>query len=232
MQVASARLLARPLSRAVNWSALLASFAIAFLIVWWLGQDSAAMGDVVLSLRLGALSLAAGMAFVLDDPTEESTSMTPVSLLVRRAIRISLTLPGVAAAWLLLIRVANGAPAATAEIPAWPFTLELLAFSAVALAGAAIGSRHLADRPGGTIGAGAALLVAVGAAFLPGKLQLWDQMPGTSGYANTTKWWWGIVVAGGLVLIQYSRVGARPLRSMARRRPALKPTQEAAIRTP
>ena len=231
MQVASARLLARPLSRAVNWSALLSSFAIAFLIVWWLVQDSAATGDVVLSLRLGALSLAAGMAFVLDDPTEESTSMTPVSFLIRRAVRISLTLPGVAAAWLLLIRVANGAPAA-AEIPAWPFTLELLAFSAVALAGTAIGSRHLADRLGGTIGAGASLLVAVGAAFLPGKLQLWDQMPGTSGYANTSKWWWGIVLAGGLVLIQYSRVGARPLRSMAQRRPALKPTQEAAIRTP
>lgn len=38
------------------------------------------------------------MAFVLDDPTEESTSMTPVSLLIRRLVRISLTLPVAAVA--------------------------------------------------------------------------------------------------------------------------------------
>jgi fluoroquinolone transport system permease protein len=105
------------------------------VIVWWLGQ---VMTDVVLSLRLDALCLAAGMAFVLDDPTEESTSMTPVSLLIRRLVRISLTLPVAVAALLLLGRVANGSPAADTEIPAWPLTLELLAFSAVALAGAAI----------------------------------------------------------------------------------------------
>lgn len=232
MQVATARLLLRPVAKALTWYALLWSFALAFLIVWWLGQDSVAMGDVVLSLRFGALCLAAGMAFVLDDPTEESTSMTPVSLLTRRVVRISLTLPVAAAVWLLLGRFANRLPDATAEIPAWPFTLELLAFSAVALAAAAIGSRYLGDRLGGTLGAGVALLVAAATAFLPGKLRLWDQMPGTAGYANTTKWWWAIVLAGGLVLIHYSRVGARPLRSMARRRPALQRTQQAAIRAP
>lgn len=229
MQVIAARLLLRPLVKALNWYALLWSLAFAFVIVWWLGQVTT---DVVLSLRLGALCLAAGMAFALDDPTEDSTSMTPVSLLIRRLVRISLTLPVVAAAWLLLGRVANGSLATDTEVPAWPFIFELLAFSAVALAGAAIGSRHLADRLGGTTGAGAALLVAAAAAFLPGRLRLWDQMPGTSGYANTTKWWWAIILAGGLVLIRYSRVGARPLRSMVWRRPALRPTQEAAIRVP
>lgn len=229
MQVATAGLLLRPLAKVLNWYALLWSLAFAFLIVWWLGQVTT---DVVLSLRLGALCLAAGMAFALDDPTEDSTSMTPVSLLIRRLVRISLTLPVVAAAWLLLTRVANGSPATDTEVPAWPFIVELLAFSAVALAAAAIGGRYLADRLGGTIGAGAALLVAAATAFLPGSLRLWDQMPGTSGYTNTTAWWWAIVLAGGLVLIQYSRVGARALRSMTRRRPALEPTQAAAIRTP
>jgi hypothetical protein len=161
----------------------------------------------VLSLRLGALCLAVGIAFVLDDPTEDSTSMTPVSLLMRRLVRISLTLPIAFAAWLLLGRVANGSPAADAEIPAWPFTLELLAFTAVALAGAAIGSRYMGDRLGGTTGAGAALLVAAGAAFLPGKLRLWNQMPGTPEYKATTRWWWAIVLAGALALVHYSRVG-------------------------
>jgi len=206
VQVATARLLLRPLAKALNWYALLWSLTFAFLIVWWLGQ---VMTDVVLALRLGGLCLAAGMAFALDDPTEDSTSMTPVSLLIRRLVRISLTLPVVAAAWLLLERVANGSPAADTDVPAWPFTLELLAFSAVALAGAAIGSRHLADRLGGTTGAGAALLVAGAAAFLPGKLRLWDQMPGTSEYAGSARWWWAIVLAGGLALVLNSRVGAR-----------------------
>jgi hypothetical protein len=202
-------LLLRPVAKALNWYALLWSLAFAFVIVWWLGQ---VMTDVVLSLRLAGLCLAAGMAFALDDPTEDSTSMTPVSLLIRRLVRISLTLPVVATAWLLLGRVANGSPAADTEVPAWPLTLELLAFSAVALAGAAIGSRHLADRLGGTVGAGAALLVAAAAAFLPGKLRLWDQMPGSSGYAGTARWWWAIVLAAGLGLVLNSRVGARSLR--------------------
>jgi hypothetical protein len=209
VQVATARLLLRPLAKALNWHALLWSLAFAFLIVWWLGQ---VMTDVVLSLRLSALCLAAGMAFALDDPTEDSTSMTPVSLLIRRLVRISLTLPVAAAAWFLLGRVANGSTAADAEVSAWPFTLELLAFSAVALAGAAIRSRHLADRLGGTIGAGAALLVAAAAAFLPGELRLWDQMPGTSGYAGTARWWWAILLAGGLALVLNSRVGVHSTR--------------------
>jgi hypothetical protein len=229
VQVGTVRLLFRPLSKALNWWALFWSLAVAFLIVWWLGKVTT---DVVLSLRLGGLCLAAGMAFALDDPAEDSTSMTPVSLLSRRLVRISLTLPVVAASWLLFTRVANASPAADIEVPVWPFIVELLAFSAIAVAGAASGGRYLADHLGGTIGAGAALLVAAAAAFLPGRLRLWDQMPGTSRYTNTTKWWWAIVLAGGLALIQSSRVGARPLRSMARRRPALEPTQAAAIRTP
>jgi hypothetical protein len=212
VQIATARLLLRPLAKALNWYALLWAFAVAFLIVWWLGQ---VMTDVVLSLRLGALCLAAGMAFSLDDPTEDGTSMAPVSLLIRRLVRISLTLPVVAAAWLLLVRVANASPAADSEVSASPFTLELLAFSAVALAGAAIGSRFDADRVGGTVGAGATLLVAAAAAFLPGKLRLWDEIPGTSAYAATTRWWWAIVLAGGLGLVHYSRVGRRSLRSFS-----------------
>jgi fluoroquinolone transport system permease protein len=209
VQVVIVRPLIRPIGKALNWYAILWSFVLALLIVWWLGQGSVGVGDVVLSLRLGALCLAAGMAFVLDDPTEESTCMTPVSLLIRRVVRISLTLPVVAAAWLLLGRVAEGSRAATAEIPPWPFALELLAFIAVALAGAAVGNRHLSDRLGGTMGAGTALLVATAAALLPGKFRLWHEMPGTSGYTNTAKWWWAIVLAGGLVLVHYSRVGAR-----------------------
>jgi hypothetical protein len=215
VQVAAARLLLRPLAKSISWYALLCSLAFAFPIVWWLGQVST---DVVLSLRLGTLSLAAGMAFVLDDPSVESTSMTPVSLLTRRLIIISLTLPVAAAAWLLLGRVAKGSPATEVEVSAWPFAVEFLAYCSVALAGAAVGARYLGDRVGGTTGAGAALLVAAAAALLPGRLRLWDQMPGTAGYAATTRWWWAIVVAGGIVLLHYSRVGAPSTRSWGRRR--------------
>lgn len=208
MQVATARLLLRPLAKALNWYALLWSLASAFLIVWWLGE---VMTDVVLSLRLGALCLASGMAFVLDDPTEDTTSNAPVSLLLRRTVRVALTLPATLIGWLVLVRVANGSPSVVAEIPPWPFMLELLAFSAVALAGAAVGSRHLGDRIGGTAGAGAVLLVAAAVALLPGRLRLWDQMPGTPEYAATTQWWWAILLAAVLMLTHYSRVGTRSL---------------------
>jgi hypothetical protein len=215
VQVTTARLLLRPLAKALAWHALLWSLLLAFLIVWWLAQVTT---DVALSLRIGALCLAAGMAFVLDDASGESTSMTPVSVLIRRLIGISLTLPVAAAAWVLLGRVANGSPAADTEVSAWPFIIEFLAYSSAALGGAAVGIRHLGDRVGGTTGAGAAVLVASAAALVPGWWRLWDHTPGSSGYADSTKWWWAIVLLGSLVLVYYSRVGAPSFALSARGR--------------
>lgn len=229
MQVGAARLLFRPLSKALSWWALFWSSAVAIPIVWWLGTVTT---DVVLALRLGGLCLAAGMAFTLDDPAEEGTSMMPVSLLSRRLVRISLSLPVVVVVWLLLAGVANRSQAADTEVPVWPFIVEFLAFGAVALSGATVGGRYVADRLGGTIGAGAAVVLAAAAAFSPGAFRLWNQMPGTSGYASSTKWWWAILLVGGIALIRSSRVGARPLRSMLRRRPGLESVQTTRLRTP
>ena len=214
MQIDTARLLARPLFRAVGWATLLWSFVLGLLIVWWFGQNTeAGAGGIVLALRLGAVCLAAGMAFVLDDPTEDTTCMAPVSLLLRRTMRIALTLPPTAVAWLLLIHLANSSPSVSADIPAWPFTLEFLALSAVALATAAVGSSHLVDRVGGIAGAGAPPVVAAVAAFLPGRMRLWNAMPGTSGYESTARWWWALLLISGVVIVSCSGVGRRSLRS-------------------
>jgi hypothetical protein len=214
VQVATTRLLIRPLSKALAWNALLSSMVLASAIVWWLGQVTT---DVMLSLRLGALCLATGLAFVVDDPTEESTSMAPVSVLGRRVVRLSLALPAAAAAWFLLGHIAAASPTTAIQVPMWPFTVELIAYISAALAGSAVGARYLGDRIGGGSGAATVVLVASATALLPGRLRLWDQVPGTTAYAETARWWWAIAIAGGFFFVHYSRVGARRLVSWVRR---------------
>jgi hypothetical protein len=212
--VTPARLLvARPLARTIKWAVLAASVVPAAGIVWRFSDDLyGSPGDAALSLRLAALSLAIGLAFVLDDPTEDLTAPAPVSLLTRRAVRIGLTLPGATAAWLLLFHLANGAPYLTEPLPLGGLLLEVFAFAAVALAGAALGSRRLADGLGGPAGACTAVMFGAATAMFPWGQQLLALLPGTESHSRSQRWWWLILVVGvlGVVLASATPGTARP----------------------
>lgn len=184
----------RPTVRTIRWGGLLGSIFPAAFIVWHFRNETfPSAPSSAFGLRLAALSLALGLAFVLDDPTEDTLGYTPVSVLTRRAVRVGLTLPPAILFWLALRAYAAGGLAPDARLPAWPFVIEFLAFAAVALAGAAVTSRLVSDKLGGPGGAGAVVLVAVTVALLPWANGLWTRTPGTRSSDASTLWWWTIL---------------------------------------
>lgn len=184
--------LLRPTIRTIRWGGLIGSTFPAAFIVWHFHNQPDASSSAF-GLRLAAAALGLGLAFVLDDPTEESLGYTPVSVLTRRAVRVGLTLPPAIVFWLALRAYAAGGLVPPEQLPAWPFFLESLALGAVALAGAAVASRFLSDRLGGPGGAGAVFLVALAVALLPWANGLWTRTPGTKASDASSLWWWTIL---------------------------------------
>lgn len=217
----SLRDLLRPTIRTIRWGGLVGSVGPAIYIVWHfhnqplLDAPSAASG-----LRAAAVALGLGLAFVLDDPTEESLGYTPISILARRMLRIGLTLPPAIVFWVALRAYAAGGLAPGQRLPVWPFLLEALALGAVALAGAAVASKILSDRLGGPGGAGAVVVVALAVALFPWADGLWTRTPGTQPSDGSVLWWWAILGVAALTFWRSSIVtGPRPrLRARTTRR--------------
>jgi fluoroquinolone transport system permease protein len=203
--IAAHILIARPLARTIKWPAIVASFVPALGIVWYVSNDQYAnVGTAALSLRLAALSLAVAIAFVLDDPTEDLTGPAPVSLLARRVVRVALALPVVILFWIVLVAMANGASFMTQTLSQTTMLVELFAFISLAVGGAAIGGRHLADKLGGPAGAGIVVCVVAVGGLLPWGRSLLAQVPGTAAYTQLRSWWWVAIAAGALAFVMFS----------------------------
>lgn len=228
--------LIRPTVRAIRWGGLLGSIVPAAFLVWHFhNQANGDAGSAAFGLRLGALSLALGLAFVLDDPTEDATGYTPISVLARRTLRIGVALPPTLLLWLVLRAYAAGGLAAGETLPTWTLLLEVVAFAAVAFAGASAGSRVLSDRLGGLAGAGAVILVALTVALLPWGNGLLARTPGTRSSEEAIRWWWTI---GAMAALVWWRMSATPgmrvwrVRSGKPTLRASRPSHEGGIRHP
>jgi hypothetical protein len=217
MKGASLLLALGPTARVLRWPPVLASFMPALALVEHVAADLSDASGVLLALRGGAVALAVGLAFVLDDPAESLTAPSPVSLLAQRAVRMSLALPLAVAFCVILVTRANGAPGIAEPLSGATMLLELLAFAAVALAAAAVGSRLLADRLGGLAGVAGAAVAAVAASLLPWGEPLAARLPGTAAYGAVTRCSWTALVVGVAVLIGASSPYAGALRRPARR---------------
>ena len=202
----SARLLvARPLARTVPWPALAVSMLGAVLLVWHFRTGvNTSESEVALALRLAAVTLAVGLSFVLDDPTEDLTAPSPVSLGARRSVRIAMTMAPAVAAWTLLAWWSNAASFAMDPPHFDRLIVEMAALGAVGLAGASWGARHLADGLGGPAGASAVVLMTVVAAMFPWGHPLLARLPRTGGYVLAQRWWWIVVLAALVVLVRTS----------------------------
>lgn len=209
--------LLRPTIRTIRWGGLVGSVVPATYIVWnfhnQLFPDAA---QAATGLRLAAAILGCGLAFVLDDPTEESLGYTPVSILTRRLLRVSITLPPTILFWLLLRFYAAGGLPPEQLLPMWPFVLEAVALGAVALAGATLAAKFVSDRLGGPAGAGAVMLVGVALAVLPWLNGLLTRTPGTKAADEATMWWWAIIGAAAFAFWRSSVVGGSRPRLRAR----------------
>ncbi len=146
-----AALLVRPTVRSLSWAPLAAAGALAFGLLGLTDQG-------LTELRLAAIGICVGAAFILDDAAAATVASAPTPLLVRRALRVGLASAPLAALWALLSWLAGGAAS-------WAVSLELAAMLALTLAAAAVATRLRGAGRGGAA-AGPALLVLLSAAYL------------------------------------------------------------------
>lgn len=162
-------LLLVPSLRTMGWPAILGAAAVAAGLLALPGPDD-------LLLLLGAATVAASVAFVVDDAAEATIAAVPLTLLARRLVRLGTALPLVGALWTLIVWSGDSGAAVA--------TLVLAALATVAFAVAAL--------YGGVAGAMAPLAVIVVAFVLPERLALLDGSD-----AATARWFvlLGIAIA-------------------------------------
>ncbi len=158
-------------------------------------------GEVpVFVAHLVVVVLAAGAAYLLDDPAAEATAVVPRSLLYRRlrAVVPGLAVTGVAAAAVAVV-LRWRSPSLPLELLAWE-TLGLVGF---ALASSAVAFSQRESEPGNLVAALMALLVLgtlIGQPALPVDLL----STGSDG-AIGIGWWGGVAAASAAVLVWSSR---------------------------
>ncbi len=203
-----------PTTRAVRWWPLavtaVAAVAVAARLSEW---PYVRVGE----LRIGAILLALGAAFLLDDPSAETTGHMPVPLLARRVVRLAVALPLIACAWGTALLVA-GRQRPTAPLD-WPaLTLELAGLLALGLAFTAIAARHVPEELGGTAAAPAVLAAAgllLALPHLPGHVLMFATQPSDPAWPATNGRWVWLLVLALLVALWESR---DPLRGASVRR--------------
>ncbi|XVQ11649.1 hypothetical protein ACQP1W_03435 [Spirillospora sp. CA-255316] len=212
--MAVAWVLLRPMARSIPWTAPAAGAGLGLMLVavpLVLSLDLEA-GTVLYLLRMAALAVALGMAFVLDDPARHTTDVVPVQRPVRQSLRLALLLPPTAVWWAAVCALA-AAGTQGGGLPIGAATLEAAALIAVAVGVAAGAVRFtLATSPGLTA-AGAVLAVAIASAALPGGLALTVPM-GHDRWEETHRVWAAILTLG---LAIWALLAQEPTARRARR---------------
>jgi fluoroquinolone transport system permease protein len=213
--------LVRPTARTIRWSPLLGAIVVAFIQVFVQTRETcpptnACVGPEarVLALRIAAIFLALGTAFVLDDPTEETTGHLPTPRWLRRAVRVGLVAPVVALTWALLLPLAMRSSVDTNPFPTAAVTLELATLVIAALALSVASARFVPEGMGG-IAAGPILLGLIAAAhYLPERLAVFLLDPQTPRWHSAHDVWRVLLLIAVAALALVSRdPWRRPLRS-------------------
>lgn len=201
-RVGQARLLVRPVLRTVPVAAVLAGGGCGALV---LSLD----GDLLLRLRMAAVAVCVGAAFVLDDAAAVMTESSPTPLLFRRLLRVALLLPFVAGLWALLVAYAGAGVTAA-------LTLELAAMLAATVAVAALAVPLVPDGRAGVAAVPTLLvLLATAALALPERWTLFAPGPDDPRWASSHERWGAVLVVALLALVYAS---LDPCRSPLRRR--------------
>ena len=213
--------LVRPVARTIRWAPLAAAIGLAFVQVFVQTRDVCPRSNPclgpearVLALRIAAILIALGSAFVLDDPTEETTGHFPTPRWLRRAVRVGLVAPVVTLAWALLVPLAMRSSVDPDPFPTGALTLELATLVIAALAISAASARFVPEGMGG-IAAGPILLGLVAAAhYLPERLAVFLLDPQAPRWHAAHDVWRVVFVVAVAALLFVSRdPWRRPLRS-------------------
>lgn len=196
----------------VRWKPTLGGAFVGFLILYQ-SSDGWSTGTMpaTLPLRMAALALCLGAVFVLDDQAAVTVASVPSTLRYRRALRVVLIAPLVAAAWAVqlayvFVHTTNSLHRDTEGLlPIRGLTLELTGMMIAGLAIAALATRRLSEGSGG-VAAGPTLLMLFGAGmFLPER---WTLFPGSMDdpqWAAAHVRWAIIGVLATLLLAYFSR---------------------------
>lgn len=189
-----------PVLRTIAWTPVLASALIA-LTVFLVSRHmfAPATVELVALLRYGALILALGFGFVLDDEAAPTIGAVPTTLATRRTLRIVLTLPIVIATWTIMLATTD-----TSRLSRWAVSLELAGLLAVALALAAWSTRDPVSQRGGLVAAPTVLALFVAARELP---EWWALLPPpfTEQWPSAHQRWAGILVVAIVIGARASR---------------------------
>lgn len=165
----------------------------------------------VQAVRIGAVLLAVGAAFILDDPAGDIVVYSPTPLWLQRFMRVLIALPPLAIAWIICLHLARTASFAPAHFPWGALTLEVTALAAVGAAtSAAVAWRVLGGRAG--LVAGPALLGLVGVMVaLPGpRGYLLVASPASKDWGASHRPWEIVLILALATLAQFSHDPARP----------------------
>lgn len=177
MSRVQSRLLVGPTVRLASWRALPAAGALAVAMVYFFSAPT------VIELRLAAIMLCLGAAFVLDDPAAQTLAASPTPLLVRRLLRTTLILAPLAALWMIVLWSAG-------EHVMTALTLEFVTMLVVTLAASTVATPRIPDGRGG-VAAAPTLLIVLSAALLllPGAWTLFARDPADPAWqASHARW--------------------------------------------
>ncbi|MFF9280051.1 ABC transporter [Streptomyces griseosporeus] len=188
--------LIRPTVRALPRGPLLAG-AVTGLLVAALprllpGLGTPETGAVL--LRVSALAMALGLAFLLDDPSRPTTETTPAGRPLKVGLRAALLAPLAALAWsgALLLLPRDARP------PLAGLTLEAVTLAATALALAAATVRTSAEPEPGRAAAVGLLALVVAGTLLPDRWGLFVA-PGSPQWAAAHGRWAAVLAAAVIV---------------------------------
>lgn len=211
VRLIQARDLLRTLIRTTRWSALAGAAVVAPIVVRWVGGSNPSPTDRIGGLRVGAMVLAIGSAFLLDDPTEETTAHLPTRISWRRMLRGAIATLPLATAWCVLALTApEPAGPDVAALPLGALSLEFAAMAMAALAIAAAATHLVPDGLGG-VAAAPVLMTAMGIlAVLPPRIRLFVGHPLEPRWGPTHRVWWLILASGLALLMLASADRGRP----------------------
>jgi hypothetical protein len=149
--------------RATPWGPLLGGAALGLVLVS-LGSDDP--GSLMLRLRLAAVLVCAGAAYVVDDPAASTLACSPTPLLGRRTLRVAGAVVAAGAAWGALLVAVRWAAGPGGWAPA-ALTLQAAALLATALTMAVLASRFAPDGRGGVAGSASVLVLTLVSIALP-----------------------------------------------------------------
>ncbi|WP_329411358.1 hypothetical protein OG802_16615 [Streptomyces sp. NBC_00704] len=216
--------------RSARTTPLLVAGAVGWLLVSIPAAVSSGLrlSDAVLLIRAGAVLLAVGAAFVLDDAAAATTEVTPVPRWLPRTLRAGVAVVSVGLGWAGVL--AGGARAVGPDerglLPWGGLTLEAAGLLALVLALAALGLRRTAGSGGGALATPGVLLAVVLAVLAP--LPEWSQpfaLPLSRGWDPSRGVWAALLAAAALTVVVLFRepVGRRGLRLHLRPHPRLHP---------